>query len=1179
MADNINLPNLISHLQVNLGNTSGVIADARRQGSSVGAALGDSLRREIRDTVAHLPDVQIDGNSSDLDRDLARVRRELDELGNQRIGVDISLEDALKKLAELEPHLERLQAQHPDINVQATTRGALNQLAAIRQAAAVVDDEDPDITVRVDDDQVSRLRRTLGRLRDSGRSAAAGLLPAVTSIGAVTAGAGAAIPVVAGLVTTLANVAPAAGLATTATLSAALAQGTLKLGLMGVADAVKVAFDPEQADKFAEALAKLAPNARGFVRQLQEMKPKFDELRLDVQQRLFAGLDVALERTGRATAPELSRALKESAGALNFMGRGVLAAARDLDQSGALGAALASASAGLKNVARWPRVLVQGFGQVAAAAAPAFERLTSAAGAAADRASTRLTRSFQGGGMEAAIERALDLLGQMKRVAENLGDVVGNVFGAARASGGGMLGVLEQVTGALAEITATAGVQDGLRALFDVMATLGRTVAPLLGKALGALGPVLTALGPPAETLIKALGDALGPVIDALGPVLEAAATAVGSLVTALSPLLPVVGQLVAALLPALTPFLDALNVVFVALAPVVQQLATTLSLALAPILAQLPALVEPLARLMTQQLIALMPVLLDLLVELTPSLISLGESFAQVMVAVTPLITAMATLQARGLATLVPLLTPVITLVGKLAAIFAGVLARQVTTVVMPALTALTRLLQGDVSGAMSSLATAVKNAIGNMVKDFVTLPQRAVTALAPLAGRLGSAGVAAGARLLDAVRDKVNAALDKLRGLPRQARDAVGNLGSLLYNAGASLIQGFINGITSKVSAVKSKLNSITDMIPFEKGPPAKDAKLLTPAGKLVIQGFIDGIDASTKSLKSKLNSTIKIIERAIDINRGNRKKVQGLGPLLDRVERDNHRLTALARNRDRAAVALANASKRLKGLQEARADVFADVRGNVLESGDITRGGAQINSATAIQVQLQQAVKAAKEFETNIAALRKKGVRADLIQQIAEAGVSGGAATARALAKATPEQLKTINSLQGQLATAATKTGTTVADSLYKSGIQAAQGLVKGLQQQHGAIERQMKSLAESMVRAIKKALGIKSPSRVFAQLGALTGEGLRVGLLGARAGVAGAATAVADAATQAATRAASAVASIPSGPGVQAAYAGTGAGFTQTNTFYLSGSDATPGGIARELAWRGLVGRRA
>jgi hypothetical protein len=81
---------------------------------------------------------------------------------------------------------------------------------------------------------------------------------------------------------------------------------------------------------------------------------------------------------------------------------------------------------------------------------------------------------------------------------------------------------------------------------------------------------------------------------------------------------------------------------------------------------------------------------------------------------------------------------------------------------------------------------------------------------------------------------------------------------------------------------------------------------------------------------------------------------------------------------------------------------------------------------------------------------------------------------------------------------MATAATATGNQMADALYGAGVQAAQGLVNGLKTQDAAIKAQMLSIANSMKAALKKALGIKSPSRVMADLARQVPAGVAVGV---------------------------------------------------------------------------------
>lgn len=464
------------------------------------------------------------------------------------------------------------------------------------------------------------------------------------------------------------------------------------------------------------------------------------------------------------------------------------------------------------------------------------------------------------------------------------------------------------------------------------------------------------------------------------------------------------------------------------------------------------------------------------------------------------------------------------------------------------------------------SAKDTAVRH-LSSLVSWASGLPGRLASALSSLAGKLGTSANNAGRAFVSAIKTKGGEAVNWLKGLPGKASSAVGNLDGKLASAGRQLIQGFINGITSMFGKVKSKLSGLTSMLPDWKGPAKKDARILTPAGRLLIQGFIKGIDESTAQLRARLRQITAALPNNVRSGYG-RSLARATAQLQFQVSR-----------RDLVIKQLAAAEKKLSDLKKTRDKAASDIAGGILDNANITSGNSAVNSVNAITIGLQQAVKQTQAFSANIAALKKKGLRSDLLQDIADAGVSGGAATAQALARATPAELKRINDLQAQLAKAAGATGKTVAGALYDSGVRAAQGLVDGLKKQESAIEKQMKRIAEGMAKAIKKRLGIRSPSRVFMGIGDQTGEGLRVGMLRARNSVAAASAAMASAATGAADVAGRAIAGVPQ-PGVlAAAYAGTapGAGGT-TNNFYLTGGEASPDGILRALSWRGLVGGR-
>ncbi|MEU2598445.1 hypothetical protein ABZ669_14640 [Streptomyces hirsutus] len=1183
MADDINLPNLVSHLAVNLDGVSGAVGDASRQGSAMGSALGQGINRQLDDLLRNLPQVTIDGDSDPLDRDLARVHRQLAQLDGQRIGVDVSVGDALRQLEDLEANLQRIGDEHPNVNVRAATAAAARQLEELREAARQVDDTDVHIDVDVDEDRPNRLTGILSRIPAVAGSAAG----AIGGIGKAAAGLGAVVPVVAGLASTLATVAPAAGVAVTGMMAVQLASGTVKLAAVGMDDALSAALDPEKAEEFNEALEKLSPSARDFATTVQGMAPALRDMQQAVQEEVFRGLAANLQRTATSVLPVLRTNLLASATAIGDMAAGAMGAARELADNGTLGKALGSASKGLRNMSGIPGVVVTALGQIGAAAGPSFERLTSAAATSAAGIGERLGRAFESGAMQQAVETAIDLIKDLAEVGGNVGRILGGLFSAV-PEGGGLVGTLQEITGAIAEVVNSAEVQGGLTALFETMSTLASTAAPLLAQALQAIGPVLAALGPPAQTLITALGDALSPVIEALGPVLVVAAEAVGTLVEALAPLLPVIGQLAAALLPALTPLLAAVVTVFQALAPVVGTLADILQQTLAPVLASLPAIITPFADLLANNLSIWLGVIGDLLVALAPSFVQLGTSAGELMVALGPLIAAFAGLVAQLAQALMPVIQPLIGLLGGLASTMTGILAGAITNVVVPVVSFLATLLTGDFSGAWqmaregvgkaASFISEKAQAIGKWVGEGVSaavgwlrgLPGRASSALSSLRGTLSGVVTAAGRAMATAISGKVTEAVGYVRGLPGKASAALGNLSSLLSTAGRQLVQGMINGVMSKAADLASSARkAVSGAISAAKNVLgiSSPSKVFTRIGIDTINGFIKGIDGTTAKLRSRLESITKMLPA---------NTRSGVGKSLKRATLE---LEKLVTKRDAVIKKLAAGQKKLDDLLKARSKAAGDITKGILDEANITTGHADVNSVSAITVGLQQALKATTAFQANIAKLRKAGVRSDLLQQIADAGVAAGGATAAALAKATPAELKRINDLQGQLAKSATSTGNTVGDALYGAGIRAAQGLVAGLKSQEKAIEKQMTRIAKGMLSTVKKAHKTKSPSREFAWIGEMDGRGLEVGLLATVRRVRAAARTVAGAALDVTTGVGGALAVAPTAGQLAAVTAGTAGGSGDTNyNITLNGTRATPQEMIRELSWLGLVGRR-
>lgn len=88
--------------------------------------------------------------------------------------------------------------------------------------------------------------------------------------------------------------------------------------------------------------------------------------------------------------------------------------------------------------------------------------------------------------------------------------------------------------------------------------------------------------------------------------------------------------------------------------------------------------------------------------------------------------------------------------------------------------------------------------------------------------------------------------------------------------------------------------------------------------------------------------------------------------------------------------------------------------------------------------------------------------------------------------------------LNELDKQLAQVSKGLATNAANNLYQAGVDAATGLVKGLKARKKELAQAMKELAQDIIQAIKDELHIKSPSRVFMEIGDFAMRGLALGL---------------------------------------------------------------------------------
>jgi TP901 family phage tail tape measure protein len=493
------------------------------------------------------------------------------------------------------------------------------------------------------------------------------------------------------------------------------------------------------------------------------------------------------------------------------------------------------------------------------------------------------------------------------------------------------------------------------------------------------------------------------------------------------------------------------------------------------------------------------------------------------------------------------------------------------------------------QISGAFETAYRAVVGTAKKLVTWVTGLPGKILTALASLGGRLYTWASNAFGKAKSAAATKAGDIIKWLDGLPAQLVSALGDLSTLLWNAGTNLITGFIGGIESMAGNVKSTLGSLTSKLTSWKGPPAKDRVLLTGAGQMIIDGLVNGMQSRFASVKDSAaavaQATVSSFSAELGIASPSRKFAQLGGYVIDGlvsgltgstarvraatehlarslyvdfgsshkalqrgVAKDNSELMSLASRRDSVASRLKAAQKSLAAAQKSWASERSSVASGIMQGASIITAspdeGRAVNTSDVL-ANMRAQVQANSQFASELNQLRKKGLNSGLISQLASAGVDQAGATALALSAGSKSQIQQMNSMQASLQGAANSTGSAVADSMYGAGIKSAQGLVKGLKSQEKAIDAQMLRIAKSMQAAIKKALGIHSPSQVFAALGQFIPQGLAQGIASA---------------THHATTAVSNLAGAVTGAGAIGAggmaLAGAGGGTTVINNVYIT-----------------------
>lgn len=520
--------------------------------------------------------------------------------------------------------------------------------------------------------------------------------------------------------------------------------------------------------------------------------------------------------------------------------------------------------------------------------------------------------------------------------------------------------------------------------------------------------------------------------------------------------------------------------------------------------------------------LVAIVTAMLGLLPTVAKEIGLAVIAFAQTIAEAGPAITkAIVTVLSALISAIVQLAPQVVDALLKLLTMLVDELNKYVPHLVSAAINLVLAILNG-----INQKLGAVITAGGNLVVTFLN----GISAQIP---KVIQAGV-------NLILNFINSVANAIRGDSTALGQAGGNLASAIIEGMMNGLAGGIGEITSQAANIgKAAINAARSVLQINS-----PSKAFIAIGQSVNEGFLKGltsgnakdVDNAFQGLRNQLTNTVNSNNSQIDALQ---KRLQTLESArkknytaISQVRSEISQLTT-ERAKEQAALNLTNTgltkqhtlldqldtkyqsvTSSLKTAETALANAIKtrdDYNTKITQQYDAAPAFTSSTTIEAYDASLQDQIQKTQDFANTLQSLRKLGLSDAAYQELLSEGI-GALPIAQQLLAQGKTGVNQINALDAQLQTVSANLGKTASTDLYQAAVNSAQGLVDGLQKQQAALEKEMETLADAMVNAIKKKLGIHSPSTVFAEVGGFSAAGLAQGLVNMSGIVEDSATAV-------------------------------------------------------------------
>jgi phage-related protein len=566
------------------------------------------------------------------------------------------------------------------------------------------------------------------------------------------------------------------GLIPAALAAIQVVSGAIKLGLTGMSDAFEAIFSGDAA-AFDEATKNMAASARDFARAVRDLKPAFDQIRLDTQQALFEGLARVVQPLAETYLPLAGNAFRGIAQSANQAAREVAVFLLQGQQVDSVRNFLDNVNVSFGNLANAARPAVSAILDIVSVGSNEFPRMTAAVNEWANAFASRIRTAAETGALEDFFNRSIAAVQQLGRIFGNVFEAIGNIMNAASSVGGGFLSTIEGITEKFAEFT---GGVEGFTAFQSFFASMQR---------------VVDALGPAFFELLSIIGTGLLPILadlaSIIGPILLPIFQAFGRLLDALRPVFIAVANAVATAMEALVPFFDtlgeAIEGAMPVLGPMIQDIGEAFGRLFEAMIPLGPLFIE-----LLEAILPIIPPLIDMVVELMPRFIEIIEAlipfireWIELWIQILPMLTDVVGFL---LDVFIPVFEALMWVFTKVLEVITWAMTGigDVITTVFTAIGEFLSSFWDGITGLFDSETTGIEDMVGGWLSNLWNGVRDGMANLASsIGGGLGG--------ITKNFRDWINGILD-----------AIGNWAGDMFQAGVNMIKGLLNGLRSVAGQV---------------------------------------------------------------------------------------------------------------------------------------------------------------------------------------------------------------------------------------------------------------------------------------------------------------------------------------------------------------------------------------